>query len=78
MITCREVTELVTDYLEGRLSRWDRVRFQFHLGMCRHCRAYLRQMRSTIRTAGALRVEPPPPEVAEDLMRRFREWKRTS
>lgn len=75
MLTCRQMTELVTDYLENRMIWWDRVRFQMHLGMCRHCREYVRQMRETIRTTGRVEIEPPPSSVEEELLRRFRDWK---
>lgn len=74
MLTCREVTELVTDYLEGRQSLWQRVRFELHLGMCRNCRAYLQQMRRTIRAARELGQGPGPTAVPEELLRRFRSW----
>ena len=76
MLTCREITELITDHLEGRLSLLQRVRFQLHLGMCRHCRAYLRQMRATIEALRILPVEPVPPELPGELLRRFRNWNR--
>src|SRR3954463_8755717 len=59
-MTCKEITELVTDYLERRLSLRDRLRVRWHLGFCRFCRAYLRQMRTTIRITGRLPDEPPP------------------
>ncbi len=72
MLTCKEVTELVTDYLEGRLSFGQRVAFHMHLGMCRHCRAYLRQMKVTIRTLGRLPEEPIPAVVRDELLARFR------
>ena len=75
MLTCRELTELVTAYVERRLSLWDRLQFQLHLGMCRHCREYVRQMELTRRTVGALPAEPPPPEVEAELLRRFADWK---
>lgn len=75
MLTCRELTELVTDYLEGAMSLGDRLRFQFHLGMCKHCRAYLRQMRQTIDLLGRLPEEPIPDPVRAELLRRFRGWK---
>lgn len=74
-MTCQEVTELVTNYLEGKLSFWTRVRFQVHLGMCVHCRRYLRQTRATIAALGGLAPPPPPPEVQEELLRRLRNWK---
>ena len=44
MLNCQQLTELVTDYLEGRLSFMTRLRFHMHVGMCSHCRAYLRTM----------------------------------
>lgn len=77
MLMCRDVTELVTDFVEGRMGWWDRLRFQLHLGMCRHCREYLRQVRSTVRMTGSLPGEPPPPEVEAELLRRFRNWTST-
>lgn len=77
MLACREVTELVTDYVEGRLSWLDRVRFQLHVGMCRHCREYLRQIKTTQRLLGELPPQPPPPEVEAELVERFKNWKRT-
>ena len=76
MMTCKELTELITDYLEGRLSIWDRMMFQMHVGMCRHCREYLRQMKTTVRTVGALPAEAPPPEVTDALLARFKDWKK--
>ncbi len=72
MLTCQQLTELVTEYLEGRMSLWRRVQFLMHLGMCRHCRAYLRQMKMTARTLGQLPQEQVPPEVKAELLRRLR------
>jgi len=76
MLTCKELTALVTDYLEGRQSFLERMRFELHLGLCRHCRAYLRQMRATIETLGGLSEESIPPEMSKQLLDRFRAWKR--
>ncbi len=73
MLTCRQITGLVTDYLEGRLPLGQRLRFQVHLGMCRNCRWYLSQMKSTIRTLNWLRPASIP-EVPEEILRRFRDW----
>jgi len=53
-LTCRELVELVTDYLEGALDPGDRARFEGHLDRCAGCRAYLGQMRATIWAAGHL------------------------
>jgi predicted anti-sigma-YlaC factor YlaD len=75
MLTCRELTELVTNYLERRLSWRDRLQVELHLGMCRDCRAYLHQMRDTIRTLGELPPDPVRPDVRDKLLERFRNWK---
>ena len=48
MATCREMTELVTDFLERKLGTADVLRFRLHLLGCRGCRAFLEQMRQTI------------------------------
>lgn len=75
MLNCKQLTELVTDYLEHKMSLGDRLRFQMHLGMCRHCRAYLRQMKLTIETLGHLPAEPMPDDVRSELLQRFKSWK---
>jgi len=68
------MTELVTDYLEGTLSWKDRLRFQFHLGTCRHCRAYLRETKLAVRTLGRLPQVEIPAKTMDALMERFRSW----
>ncbi len=72
MLTCKELTELVTYYLEGRQSFLQRMRFQAHLGMCRHCRAYLRQMRDTIQMLGHMLEESISREMRNQLLDHFR------
>ena len=48
MLTCQQMTTLITDFLEGRLPFMDRARFQLHIGMCKNCRRYLRQMKLSV------------------------------
>lgn len=76
MLTCREIAELVTEYLEGRMPWMQRLQFQFHIGMCSACRRYLRQMRSTLQTLGSLPTEPLPKELEVELLARFQSWKK--
>jgi anti-sigma factor RsiW len=73
--TCREIVELVTDYLEGRLPIPERTAFEQHLVYCDWCRVYLEQMRQTIHLAGGAGEESLSPETREELVRLFRDWK---
>jgi anti-sigma factor RsiW len=74
-LTCQELVELVTDYLEGVLPPADRSRFEAHLAGCRGCRAYLRQVRQTIRLAGRLTDDAVPAATKQRLLDAFRAWK---
>ena len=73
---CQELVEVITDYLEGTLSPEERLRFEEHLAGCDGCRAYLEQMRVTIRLTGALKTDSIPEGVREQLLTAFRDWKR--
>ena len=75
-ITCRELVELVTDYLEGALAQADRARFEEHLEICEPCVAYVEQIRLTIAASGAISDEQLDPEAREELLAAFRDWKR--
>ena len=71
---CRELVELVTDYLEDRLSPHDRARFEQHLVACEACRTYMDQFRQTIRTLGRIPEESLTPDVQKTLLDAFRGW----
>jgi anti-sigma factor RsiW len=73
-LTCAEVVEVITDYLERRMPPHDRERFEEHLALCDGCSAYLEQMRLTIATTGRLRVEDIPFTLEERLLAAFRAW----
>ena len=47
-MTCRHVENFLMDYLEGRLSFWIRIRFNFHLLMCPDCPKYIQEYKNTI------------------------------
>ena len=76
-LTCRELVELVTDYLEDGLSTADRVRFEAHIAVCDHCATYLHQMRETIELLGTLPADALSQEAEDDLRAAFRDWKAT-
>jgi anti-sigma factor RsiW len=76
-LSCQEIVELVTDYLEGSLSADDRARFESHINACRHCRHHLHHMNITLRVVGNLHEESLPPAAMNELIGAFRTWKST-
>ena len=75
-ISCQEVVELVTDYLDGAMSPADVARFDHHLSLCEGCVFYVDQIRMTIAAVGQVGEEDVPPEVRDDLIAAFRDFKR--
>ncbi len=71
---CREVVELVTDYLDDALGPKARARFDAHLRDCDGCAAYLEQLRTTIRVAGRLAPGAIPDATMSRLVAAFRSW----
>ena len=74
-IVCRQAVELVTDYLEGNLTRRDRRRFERHVRACPNCATYLEQMRITIRAVGAIEPDDLAPDARDALVDLYREWR---
>jgi anti-sigma factor RsiW len=75
-LTCREMVELVTEYLEGAMGPRERTIFEAHLAVCPGCTAYLEQMRATVSLVGKLTEEHISPEAERDLLEAFRSWKK--
>lgn len=73
---CRELVELITAYLEDRLSPVDRARFEAHLVECDACRLYVEQFRDTINRLGRLPEETLSPEMRKTLLDAFKDWSR--
>jgi anti-sigma factor RsiW len=74
-IVCHQAVELVTDYLEGVLSRADRRRFEAHLAGCPHCTEYLAQMRATIELTGRVTPEELTPRMQDEFIALYRQWR---
>jgi anti-sigma factor RsiW len=74
-LVCQEMVELITDYLEGALSRSQRRRFEAHIAGCEHCTEYLEQMRATIRLTGRLREDDLTPQMRSEFAELYRRWR---
>jgi anti-sigma factor RsiW len=72
MLRCDDFTELVTDYLEGKMPLADTAEAYIHLRKCRACRTYLRQMKATVKLLRELPAPSPPTEVTDALLASFR------
>ena len=74
-MVCQQAVELVTDYLEGSLSRRDRRRFEAHLRACPDCTAYVEQIRMTIKLVGTIDTDELTPEAKQELGELYRRWR---
>jgi anti-sigma factor RsiW len=74
-LVCQQAVELMTDYLEGRLRRAERRRFEAHLAACPHCTEYLAQLHETIRLTGRAEPADLTPQMRDDLVQLYRQWK---
>ena len=74
-LTCRELVELMTDYLDGRLELDRHVQVEQHLVLCTGCQNHLSQIRGTLRVLRALPDDDLRPEALGVLMHAFRDWR---
>ena len=75
-LSCQEVVELVTDYLEQALLPEKRVQFEEHIADCPGCLTYIEQIQQTIVMLRNLAKQPMFPETKQELLEIFRNWKR--
>jgi anti-sigma factor RsiW len=75
-ITCQQLTEVITDYLEGVMPLEERAAFEAHLAICDGCVTYLEQMRQIIQTARELHPAEVEATAPDDLLEAFRAWQR--
>jgi anti-sigma factor RsiW len=73
-IVCQQAVELMSDYLDGSLSRRQRRRLDRHLRGCDACTAYLEQMRATVAVTGTVGPDDLDPETLDGLVDLFRRY----
>jgi anti-sigma factor RsiW len=76
-LSCQELVELVTEYLEGALDERDRRAFDRHLEECDGCTEYVEQLRATVRVTGTLTLDDLSTDAETTLLQAFRDWHRT-
>ena len=75
-MTCAEVVELVTAYLDGALDPETEQRFVEHLALCDGCEIYVEQIRRTVAEAGQVEPENLSSETRDRLLEAFRSFPR--
>lgn len=74
--TCREVIDLVTEYLEGAMTPETRTDVELHLNYCDGCSTFLDQIRVAAESAGRLSEEQIPEATRAALLEAFQDWRR--
>jgi predicted anti-sigma-YlaC factor YlaD len=74
-LTCKEVVELVSDYLEHALAPETRAQFEDHVAHCPGCTNYVQQVQKTIDMLHRLTEQPVFPQTKEELLQLFEQWK---
>jgi anti-sigma factor RsiW len=77
-LSCQELVELVTDYLEGALGPADLARFEGHIAVCQACATYLEQLRQVVRVTGTLTADDLSGDAERELLQAFRGWRDAS
>jgi anti-sigma factor RsiW len=75
-LSCQELVELVTAYLDDALPASERARFEEHIAECDGCTGYVEQIRVTIALTGRVVPEQLDPAAEAALLDAFRDWRR--
>ena len=67
-IGCRQIAELLGDYLDGTLPRETHELIEWHIESCAPCVAFVSTYRGTIDAARKLRETTIPPELKHRLL----------
>jgi len=73
-LSCQQMVELVTEYLDGVMEPRRRAKFEAHLAGCDGCTNYVEQFRTTVSVVGRLEVSDVPEPVMAELISAFRHW----
>jgi len=66
--TCKEITGLILDYLNGTLSPSVKRDFERHLRICPDCVNFLNTYNKTVTVSGSIRSETIPAKVRENIV----------
>jgi predicted anti-sigma-YlaC factor YlaD len=70
MYKCRDIANHASDYVDGQVTRRQRLAFAWHLLICGHCREFLRQLRLSLRFYQRLPTQELTTAEAEAVVRK--------
>lgn len=73
---CRQIAELLGEYLDGTLPRHLRELLEWHIEGCPPCVAFVNTYRGTVNAAATLREVEVPPEFKQRLLEALRTARR--
>lgn len=74
-LSCQEVVELVTEYLENALLPEMRKQLEEHVAGCPGCEHYFKQVQITVSMLRRLSQETTSPATRQELMKIFQQWR---
>ena len=66
--TCKQMTDLILDYLNDKLSPTVKRDFQQHLKICPDCVNFLSTYKKTVSVSRSIRSEEIPPRVRNNIL----------
>ena len=66
--TCKQITDLLLDYLTDKLSPKLRQDFHKHLEICPDCVSFVNTYKKTVKATATLRSEEIPPKVRDNVL----------
>ena len=76
VLSCREIVEMVTDYLEGDLDADTTTALEAHLDLCPGCERYVEQISETVTTLGDVSSDNLSTDTQAGLLEAFRTFRR--
>ena len=74
-LSCREVVELVTEYLENTLLPEMRKHLEEHVAECPGCENYIEQIQLTMSMLRQIAHPPVPFTTRQEWLQFFQDWK---
>lgn len=58
MLSCKDVTEHTSNYLDKKMSVYQRMQFRLHIMMCKGCQRFVDQFKITVASIKGIEPEP--------------------